>query len=324
MSSDPLLAGAGVLPGPPAEPLGGILLGIDVGGTKVAVGTADQSGRRLRVIRFPSNVEDGAHAMLDRVLTEARALALAGTRENGAPLVGVALVCPGIAHDDGVRLAPNNPGWDTVRVADTVRAAFPGVPIAIMNDVKAAALAEAAHGELAGIHCGLFVNLGTGLAAAIVMDGKVVTGANGAAGEIGYQLPGTATPVAFVDGHAPLEEAVSGKAIADRVSAVLGRPASVAEAFAIAEDDVVVRGVLDDALELLVTHLANLAVALDPQRVVLGGGVLRQADAILPRLEAAMRRVVPFPPEVRLSAVPDDAGLAGALELAARARVAGG
>lgn len=91
-----------------------------------------------------------------------------------------------------------------------------------MNDVKAAALAEITHGALAGVHCGIFVNLGTGLAAAIVLDGRVVDGATGAAGEIGYQIPGpvpgATLPPAYAQGHAPLEEAVSGSAIAQRVT----------------------------------------------------------------------------------------------------------
>jgi glucokinase len=296
----------------------GILLGIDIGGTKVSVGTADQDGRPLHSTRIRTGAQDGADAMLPRVLAAARALVVRSVRDRDVALAAVGLVCPGIVRTDGVLLSPNAPGWGADRLADAARTAFPGVPVAIMNDVKAAALAEAAHGALAGVHCGLYLNLGTGIAAAIVLDGEVVNGANGAAGEIGYQVPDAGAPLAHADGHAPLEEAASGNAIAARVSAVLGRAVSTPEAFALAADDHRVRAVVDGALDLLATHLANLAVAVDPQRVVIGGGLIRQADVILPRLVAAVRRVVPFPPEVVVAASPDDTALAGALELALR------
>jgi glucokinase len=223
-------------------------------------------------------------------------------------------------HDDGVLLAPNNPGWDEVRLRDVFEAAFPGLPVGIMNDVKAAALAEATRGALADVDWGVFLNLGTGIAAAYVLNGQVIEGAHGAAGEIGYQLPGTTAGRAYADGHAPLEEAVSGKALSELASAVVGRPVDTAEAFALAEHDSAVRAVLDEALDLLACHLANLAVALDPQRIVLAGGLAQEAGTIIPRLSAAIDRIVPFPPQIALAGLPDDAGLAGALEVAARTR----
>ena len=318
MPGDPLLSGDSEPTTAPARTVTGILLGIDVGGTKVSLGTADQDGGPLYSTRIASDAEDGADAMLPRLLTAARELAARSVRDWDAPLVAVGLVCPGIVRAEGVLLSPNTPGWDAVRLADAARAAFPGIPVALMNDVKAAALAEAAHGALSGVHCGLYVNLGTGIAAAIVLDGEVVNGANGAAGEIGYQLPAPGVAPAHAEGHAPLEEAVSGKAIAARVSATLGRGVSVPEAFALAADDDRVRDVVHGALDLFATHVANLAVAVDPQRIVLGGGLARQADVILPRLVAAVRRVVPFPPQVVVATSPDGAALAGALELAAR------
>jgi glucokinase len=322
VSDDPLLSG-GEPPTPPPRTVTGILLGIDIGGTNVSVGTADQDGRPLRSTRIPTDAQDGADAMLPRVLAAARDLAAGSVGDWDVPLVAVGLVCPGIVRSEGVLLSPNAPGWGAVQLAAAARTAFPGVPVAIMNDVKAAALAEVAHGALADVHCGIYVNLGTGIAAAIVLDGEVVNGANGAAGEIGYQIPDAGAPLAHADGHAPLEEAVSGKAIAARVSAVLGRTVSVPEAFALAAADHRVREVVDSALDLLATHVANLAVAVDPQRIVIGGGLVRQADVILPRLVAAVRRVVPFPPQVVVAASPDDAALAGALELAARTAAGG-
>jgi glucokinase len=302
--------------------VGGILLGIDIGGTKIAMATAAASGDVLLTRRFATGAGDGADAVLARILAAAEALVEETVREWAAPLVGVGVVCPGVIRRHGVLLAPNNPGWDRVRLRDTFEAAFPDVHVAVMNDVKAGALAELTHGALAGADSGVFINLGTGLAAAIVVNGAIVDGGHGAAGEIGYQVlvggadSATDPQPGFADGHAPLEEAVSGRAIADRASAVLGRQVTTAEAFALAASERVVRGVVDDAVGLLAAHVANLVVALDPERVVLGGGMSGQADVILPPLTAALRRTVPFPPEVRLAELPDDAPLIGALVIA--------
>lgn len=101
-------------------------------------------------------------------------------------------VTPGIVKPQGIRLAPNNPGWDTLALADVLKESFGIQRVAIETDVKAAALAEARSGVLADVECGLYVNLGTGLSAAAVIDGRVLRGAHGAAGEIAYQLRGIA------------------------------------------------------------------------------------------------------------------------------------
>jgi glucokinase len=318
---DPKIIGTGV---------DGFVLGIDIGGTKVAMATelSAPAGTRLLSARRPTLASDGAEVVLERVLAAARDLVDGSVLESGLALSGIGVVCPGVIRDDGVLLAPNNPGWEALRLRDTFEAAFPEVPVEVMNDVKAAALAEATAGALAGVRSGIFVNLGTGLAAAIVIDGVVLDGAHGAAGEIAYQLPGSGPSgpcapgqsLVYADGHAPLEEMVSGEAISRRASAVLGRQVRVPEAFAISAENPAVRAVVDDAVEALAIQIANLSIALDPERVVLGGGLMRQSSAFLPRIAAILDRMVPFPPEIQLASLPDDAALAGALVIAERAR----
>jgi len=89
--------------------------------------------------------------------------------------------------------------------------AFPALPAAFGNDVKLAALAELTWGALAKVAHGVYLNLGTGIAATLVVDGQVVDGAHGAAGEIGYWLTGSAMPQAAAQGAAPTEEALGGR-----------------------------------------------------------------------------------------------------------------
>ena len=163
-----------------------VVLGLDFGGTKIAVAVGDLSGRRLGVTTIESLAEVGAEAAMARGLAAARDL-LADVAP-GQKLAAVGAATLGIPYDDRVELAPTFPGWGEIAFGQLVRDAFPGVPVRLGTDVKAAAAAELRWGALADCDPGIYLNLGTGLAAAIVAGGTVISGAHGASGEIGYNL----------------------------------------------------------------------------------------------------------------------------------------
>jgi glucokinase len=285
------------------------VLAIDFGGTKVAlaraaVGTGD--GRPETVVRLRTLGAAGAPDVVRRTFAAARDVS------TGPAAVGVATF--GVLRDGRVRLAPNVPGWDGLPLPELLRAEFAGAPVAIDNDVNAGAAAELRWGALRGVDVGLYVNLGTGLAAALVAGGRVLAGAHGAAGEIGYLRDSDAAPF-FADGNAPLEEAVSGGALARRGSALLGRPVTAAELFSLRAEPGVA-ALLDETVATLSRTIANLCVTLDPSRVVIAGGLMGAAGHIMPRVAAALRRAVPFPPELRTARFVDDAPLIGAIALA--------
>jgi glucokinase len=194
-----------------------------------------------------------------------------------------------------------------------LREAFGNARVVVETDVKAAALAEARGGVLAGIECGIYLNLGTGLAAAAVIDGKVLRGAHGAAGEIGYQLRGVPGEVPFAAGGAPLEDFVSGRALAERTAVLAGRPLTTREALALAATDARAGELIDEALRVLAVHVANMALTLDPSRIAIGGGMAR-----VPRITETLRDVlaiaVPYPPEIVIAHYGHDAApLQGAI-----------
>ncbi|MBT2235728.1 ROK family protein [Nonomuraea sp. NEAU-A123] len=288
------------------------VLGIDVGGTKVAVGVSSSDGPEIAErIRL-----DTGAGTLERALAAARDL-------DGAPAAVGFSTC-GVIRDGRIWLAPNVPGWEGLELPRLLREEYGAIPVAIDNDVKAAAAAELRWGALRSVSTGVYLNLGTGLAAALVVNGQVVSGAHGAAGEIGYlqAIPGEP---AFADGHVPLEERVSGAALAARGTALLGRETTAAELFALfaaadTSDGALagpdVAGLVDEALGLLAMSVANLCATFDPECLVVGGGMMGAADLIMPRLTAELRRTVPFPPEVRPARFTDDAPLLGALALA--------
>lgn len=290
----------------------GFLLAIDFGGTKIAMSTTTEAGQRLHEAEIPTLAHQGAQTVMRRMFDAARALIATTAADVGGELLAAAAVTPGIVEPDGIRLAPNNPGWDRLALHDELCKGFAIQCVGVETDVKAAALAEARCGALAGVECGLYVNLGTGLAAAAVVGGKVLRGAHGAAGEIGYQLCGVPGEAVFADGGAPLEDFVSGRAIGERVSALLGRSVTTREAFAMRESVPQVNALLDDTLHCLGVHIVNLVLMLDPSRIVIGGGMARIAG-IADDLRSLLKRAVPYPPEVVIAAFGHGAALQGAI-----------
>jgi glucokinase len=289
------------------------VIAIDFGGTKTAVAAATLDGELVSSERIETEAPRGAAQAVDRALELARDLRdLAAASTRGA-CRGAAAVSPGIVREDGVLLAPNVPGWGELTLPRLLREGL-GLPsVAVGNDVNAAALAEARWGVLQGADPGLFVSLGTGIAAGIVIGGRVVPGAHGAAGEIGYSLRHSTDGTGFAGGHAPLEEFVGGRAIGERAGRLLGRELSAAEAFARAD---LPRGFIPDTLAELTAHLANLAIALDPARIALGGGLMAHGDVIVGAVRERLAEAVPFPPDVAAARFVHDGALRGAAALA--------
>ncbi|WP_410655018.1 ROK family protein [Amycolatopsis sp. lyj-112] len=291
-----------------------LILGIDFGGTKVAIGLADRAGSLLATRRLDTDAEAGAEQVVSRALAAARKL----LADEGAAddLVAIGVVSPGIVLEDRILLAPNVPGWEELRLRRLVAAEFGSIPIEVGTDAKAAALAEWRWGALADTDPAVFLSLGTGIAAAVLVGGRLLAGANGAAGEIGYNLLSPQDTDGFAGGAAPLEEAVGGRGLGGRASVLLGRPVTAGELFGLAKENAQAKELVTAALDELSMHVANLAITLDPQRIAVGGGLVRSADVLLPALRERLAQAVPFPPELVSAKFDQDASLLGAIALA--------
>ncbi|HET9187555.1 MAG TPA: ROK family protein [Acidothermaceae bacterium] len=290
-----------------------VVLGLDFGGTKIAVALCDLSGSRLGATTVDSFPDDGASAAMLRAVSAGRELLETAAPQGTLAAVGAATF--GIPFEDRVELAPTIPGWESLAFGRELKSAFPGVPVELATDVKAAAQAEARWGALVGHDPGLYLNLGTGLAAAIVADGKVVTGAHRAAGEIGYNVRDVSDVEAPLSQRITLEDVVSGKALAAIASAELGRPTTTTQLFEQAASDPKAAALVDEFVRELAMHVVNLAVAVDPARIVVGGGMVRSWARLAPGLRRALDAAVPFPPELVTAEFPFDAPLIGALAL---------
>ncbi|HEY6279463.1 MAG TPA: ROK family protein [Streptosporangiaceae bacterium] len=308
-----------------------VVLGLDFGGTKIAMAVSEPAGQRLASAMVSSDADGGAAATFERAVGAARELLAHAAA--GRELVAVGVSTFGIPYDDRVELAPAIRGWDGLALGDRLRDAFPGAGIAMATDAKAAALAEARWGALAGCDPAVYLNLGTGLSAAIVIGGQVVAGANGAAGEIGYNLRAISDVGAGLDARVPLEGMISGQALADRAARPPspghpngGRPFTAADVFAADGHDPALAGLVTDFVTELSFHVVNLAILLNPARIAAGGGLVRSWHRIGPGLQHALAQAVPYPPELVTARYHLDAPLVGAIALAAevaQARLAG-
>jgi glucokinase len=301
-------------------PPAGVVLGLDFGGTKIAAAVCDLAGNRLAEAVVDSLGEHGAEASLGQGIRTAREL-LAGTAPDAA-LAAVGVATFGIPYDDRVELAPAIDGWTQLEFGRELRSAFAGATVRMATDAKAGAYAEARWGSLAGKDPAVYLNLGTGLAAAVVTGGRVVAGSHGAAGEIGYNLRFPGDVGLPADRRVTLEEMVSGLALQRRATQA-GRQLTAAEVFAAGRHDAGLDDLISAFVEELAFHVVNLAIALDPARIAVGGGMVRSWDRIGPRLAEALTNGVPYPPELVLARFPHDAPLIGAIALAVDAAQSG-
>ena len=298
-----------------------VVLGIDFGGTKIAAAVCDLAGDKLASVVVSSLGERGARVSFDHGVRTAKALLAEAAADARVAAVGVATF--GIPFEDRVELAPVINDWDALELGRELRAAFPGAQVRMATDAKAAAQAEARWGSLAGFDPAVYLNLGTGLAAAIVAGGQVLSGSRGAAGEIGYNLRDLAD-VGLSDSHRiTLEGMVSGQALQRRASRP-GRRLTAADVFASRHDEVGLDDLITDFIDELAFHVVNLAILVNPARIAVGGGMTGSWDRIQPRLAEALRTGVPYPPELVLADFPYDAPLLGAIALAVDAAAEAG
>jgi glucokinase len=290
------------------------VLGIDFGGTKIALATATLDGELMESDRLETDAGNGAIQAVERAFVRAEELVAAAAENGDGHCVAVSAVSPGIVFEDHVALAPNVPGWQELKLPALLRERFAPARSAVGTDVKAAAVAELRWGSLRGADPAILLILGTGIAAAIVVNGEVLQGANGAAGEIGYSLRNGADHSGAADGRAPLEEFAGGRAIGERASRLLGTRVTAAEVFE--HPDPRAGQLLDDTLDALAVQVANMAILVDPARIAVGGGLMSQPEQVLAALQRRLSASAPFAPELVPAQFINDGPLRGAIALA--------
>jgi glucokinase len=290
------------------------LLGLDLGGTKIAV-AAVQDGRVLKKIVVPTPREGQASVF--------RAMVEAGKKvidEVGA-VSGIGVGTPGpIDFSRGiVKFAPNIPGFEDAPIVEALSEGF-GRAVELENDANAAGLAEHTLGAGRGARSSVFFTVSTGIGGGIILNDRVWRGAHGIAGEVGHAIALPGGPFAGSGFAGALEAVAAGPAIARDASMVFGRQVSTAEAFDLAKsgDEKALR-IVDQAAFYLGIAIADYQKVIDPEVFVIGGGVAEVGDFYLDKVRAvATTYATGFAPVViRKAVLGTDAGVIGAA-LAAR------
>lgn len=292
------------------------VLAFDFGGTKFVVATASPAGavliRREAKTREFANGQDVLDAAV-RSGIEIIEETIAGG--HGTTLAGIGLSTMGITRRDQVLMAPNVVGWADLHIEETMQKAFPGIPILIENDVKAAAFGEVRRGALKDADFGLYVNLGTGIAVTYTLNGTVLQGHNGASGEIAYNLRTAHEPLGAADDVAPLEEFVGGRNIAKRMGHYFDTAVTAEELFRMSSSNERARALAEEILHELSFQLTNAIIQWDPEVVVFGGGMIGAWDMISSFLDKYIKKFVPFPPKLSIAYFGANPSLYGAIEL---------
>jgi glucokinase len=265
----------------------GWVVGVDIGGTKVAAALIDGTGDIVRRVEEPTPA--GADAVLDTVAALVADLAAASPGAPGAVGVGA----PGVVdlRDGSIASATDIlPGWagTAVRAGLELRT---GLPIAVDNDVRAMARGELAAGAARGLRDVLFLSIGTGIGGALVRDGRLVRGPHATACAFAHLLVPAEGAIRCGCGRVDhLEAVASGPAIAASYAAQAGVPLVPLEVVAgrMRAGDAVARAVLNSAATLLGRAIAGLLAAVDAEAVVVGGGVAQLGSVLLTPLTDAL------------------------------------
>jgi predicted NBD/HSP70 family sugar kinase len=299
------------------NPRAGWVVGIDVGRDFVRGAIADLTGtfaaRRDERARTKS-----ARTLIEQIGEVAHGLATdAGLRWR--QVTAAAVASPGVVELDHVALAPNLPGWGRQGIIESVQAVL-GTNVTFENDVNLATLGEQWRGLGKDVANFIYLHVGTGVGMGLVLNGQLFRGATGAAGEVGY-LPWPA------DGNGrtsrrrgALESALGAPGIvAAARSAGMGPPLTAQRVFAEArKGNAVAARVVAEVADQMAVALAAIIPVVDPELVILGGGIGRNGDLLLDPVRRQLKEISPFRPRLETSVLGEEAELQGAVAMALR------
>ena len=262
------------------------VVGIDIGGTKLATVVADTAGNILQKVRKPTESEKGPHHAVQLLLKMVdEVLELAELRRGDISGIGVSCGGPLDTKTGIIYSPPNLPGWDALPLKEMIESEF-HIPTTIENDANAGALAEAKFGGGRGYDYVLYMTMSTGIGGGIVANGEIYHGANDSAGEVGHQILLPNGPRCGCGQYGCLEALCSGPSIARRAqeaiadqphTSILGladgqihRVRSEHVLQAAQEADALAMDLVEETAYYMGWGIANLVNILNPQIVLLG------------------------------------------------------
>ncbi|MEW8978321.1 MAG: ROK family protein [Symbiobacterium sp.] len=307
------------------------LLGIDIGGTKLAVGVVTPEGRVVAQERIPTQVEEGPERVIARLqgLCHA-AVTAAGITWDQIRACGVGCGGPLDPECGVVMNPPNLPGWVEVPLVQILADAF-GRPVYLDNDANAAALAEHRFGAGRGVQNMVYLTISTGIGGGIILGGRLYSGETGNAGEIGHMSVVYNGRPCNCGGRGCLEAYASGPSIAARAREAVeaGEPSLLLDLAgspdgitgetikeALLRGDPLARRIWDETVEILGAGLASVINIFNPRRIVLGGGMTNYGDLLFEPVRRIARaramRPLAEPVDIVPAQLGNDVGILGA------------
>ncbi len=267
-----------------------ISAGLDIGGTKCAISTGECAADSIRILSREEFPTAGLswRQVLDEFARRIEAISKSGgDREVSA--IGISCGGPLDSRAGIIMSPPNLPGWDDVRIVEFFSDRFK-VPVHLQNDANACALAEYRFGAGRGTRNMVFMTFGTGLGAGIVIDGRLYSGTNDNAGEIGHIRLAPAGPLGY-NKEGSAEGFCSGAGIARLAKIRKGLDLTAKEIFArVRAGDPDCTEVFRESAEKLATILAFTIDILNPEVIALGGVFMRNADLFMKVVEPILER----------------------------------
>lgn len=302
--------------------------GVDLGGTTVKIGLFDPEGTVLEKWEIPTRKDDNGNNILPDI-----AAAVLGKMEERnikkESVIGVGIGVPGPVNDEGVIFKAVNLGWGVMNISEVLGGLLQ-LPVKAGNDANVAALGEMWCGGGKGYDSMVLVTLGTGVGGGIIVNGRILTGATGAGGEIGHiHMNDEETDTCGCGNHGCLEQYASATGIvrlatrklaASTEESVLRNAEITAKAVfdAVKAGDKVACEIAEQFGEYLGKSLASIACVVNPEAFVIGGGVSKAGDILLDYVTKNYARYVFHgckDAAFKLATLGNDAGIYGAAKL---------
>lgn len=289
--------------------------GIDVGGTAIKIGLFTAQGSLERKWSIPTDRSDGGEHVLMQIADLIRSQPIPLSQ-----VIGVGTGLPGPIQADGTVNRCVNLGWEVVPAAEQLSALLEDLPVRVINDANAAALGECWQGGGVGADSVLLVTMGTGIGSGLVIHGKVLHGANGSAGEIGHLLVNPQeTELCACGRRGCLEQYASATGLVRTARRNGLNVSNIKELFDLVRaNDPDAYGVIMEAATVLGRALANVACMVNPEVILLGGGVSVVGDPLLIPVREAFQANVFYAaaePRFEFAKLGNDAGMYGAARM---------
>ncbi len=309
-----------------------LLIGVDIGATKIASGLLDQNGNLLKTEVVPTLAHEDREAVLNQVYKSIEIL-----NPDFEQIKGIGVCAPGPLKDGVIINPPNIPHWQNLSLANIIAERY-SLPVHLENDANAAGFAEMIFGAAKGYKNFVYVTISTGIGTGIIIEGKIYRGKNSMAGEGGHVTINHNEAVGCSCGvPGCIEGLASGTAIAKRAQHRMKNNPKVQTVLwdysggelskistheinkAIKADDKFAEELIEDAANQIGIWLGSVVSLLDPEAIIVGGGVAQIGDILFNKIKSTMPRytINAFADQTPIipAALKKDVGIYGAASL---------